>query len=112
METAAVLYRHPELKVDWNQIHLCEVDARGFDGFSQELDAALQEVSPRGGFAGVFAGLDRIRTIPRWTLNDPVWRRTLRSGGEARRTSERGIRRRDVRGGKGGSGRPPDGCGR
>jgi len=72
METAAVLYRHPELKVDWNQIHLCEVDARGFDGFSQELDAALQEVSPRGGFAGVFAGLDRIRTIPRWTLNDPV----------------------------------------
>ena len=72
METAAVLYRHPELKIDWNQIHLCEVDARGFDGFSQEFDAALQEVSPDGGFAGVFAGLDRIRTIPRWTLNDPV----------------------------------------
>ena len=72
METAAVLYRDPELKIDWNQIHLCEVDARGFDGFSQEFDAALQEVSPDGGFAGVFAGLDRIRTIPRWTLNDPV----------------------------------------
>ena len=72
METAAVLYRDPELKIDWNQIHLCEVDAGGFDGFSQEFDAALQEVSPDGGFAGVFAGLDRIRTIPRWTLNDPV----------------------------------------
>ena len=72
METAAVLYRDPELKVDWNQIHLCEVDAGHFDGFSKEFEAALQEVSPDGGFAGVFAGLDRIRTIPRWTLNDPV----------------------------------------
>jgi len=72
METAVVLYRDPALKIDWNQIHLCEVDARGFDGFSRELDAALREVSPSGGFAGVFAGLERIRTIPRWTLNDPV----------------------------------------
>jgi hypothetical protein len=72
METAAVLYRHPDLKIDWNQIHLCEVDAGGFDGFSQEFDAALREISPDGGFSGVFAGLDRIRTIPRWTLNDPV----------------------------------------
>ena len=72
METAALLYRHPELKIDWNQIHLCEVDAGGFDGFSRVFDAALREVSPEGGFAGIFAGLDRIRTIPRWTLNDPV----------------------------------------
>lgn len=72
METAAVLYRDPALKIDWNQIHLCEVDASGFEGFSQQFDAALQEVSPHGGFAGVFTGLDRIRTIPRWTLNDPV----------------------------------------
>lgn len=46
--------------------------ASGFQGLSQEFDAALREVSPDGGFAGVFAGLDRIRVIPRWTLNDPV----------------------------------------
>jgi hypothetical protein len=72
METAAVLYRDPGLKIDWNQIHLCEVDAGGFDGFGQEFDAALKEVSPDGGFAGVFAGLDHIRTIRRWTFNDPV----------------------------------------
>ena len=32
METAAVLYRDPGLKVDWNQIHLCELDAGGFKG--------------------------------------------------------------------------------
>lgn len=83
METAAVLYRHPELKIDWNQIHLCEVDAGGFDGFSQEFDAALQEVSPHGGFAGVFAGLDRIRTIPRWTFNDPVVEADAAVGREA-----------------------------
>jgi hypothetical protein len=68
METAAVLYRDPELNIDWNQIHLCEVDPSRFDGFG----AALQEVSPNSGLAGVFAGLERIRTIPRWTFNDPV----------------------------------------
>lgn len=72
METAAVLYRDPALNIDWNQIHLCEVDADGFKGFGQEFDAALREMSPDGGFAGVFAGLDRMRTIPRWTFNDPV----------------------------------------
>jgi hypothetical protein len=66
METAAVLYRDPGLKIDWNQIHLCEVDASGFTGFS----AALQEVSPN--LAGVFSGLERMRTIPRWTFNDSV----------------------------------------
>jgi hypothetical protein len=72
METAAVLYRDPALRIDWNQIHLCEVDADGFNGFGQEFDAALREISPDGGFAAVFAGLDRMRTIPRWTFNDPV----------------------------------------
>lgn len=72
METAAVLYRDPELKIDWNQIHLCEVDASGFAGFGQLFAAALQEVSSNSGVAGVFAGLERIRTIPRWTFNDPV----------------------------------------
>jgi len=72
METAAVLFRDPALKLDWNQIHLCEVEATGFHGFGQLFAAALQEVSPSGGFAGVFAGLDRIRTIPRWTFNEPV----------------------------------------
>jgi hypothetical protein len=72
METAAVLYRDPALRIDWNQIHLCEVHADGFDGFGQEFDAALREVSPDGGFAAFFADLDRMRTIPRWTFNDPV----------------------------------------
>jgi hypothetical protein len=72
METAAVLYRDPALKINWNQIHLCEVNADGFNGFGQEFDAALREVSPDGGFAAVFAGLDRMRTIPRWTFNDAV----------------------------------------
>ena len=72
METAAVLYRSPSLNIDWNQIHLCEVDAGGFKGFGQEFDAALREISPDGGFAGVFADLDRMRTISRWTFNEPV----------------------------------------
>ena len=72
METAAVLYRDPLLNVDWNQIHLCEVDTDEFKGFGQEFDAALREISPDSGFAGVFAGLDRMRTIPRWTFNEPV----------------------------------------
>ena len=73
METAAVLYRDPELKIDWNQIHLCELDADGFEGFGREFEAALREESPEGAdLAGTFAGLDRIRTVPRWTYNDPV----------------------------------------
>ncbi len=72
METAAVLFQSPALIAKWNQIHLSEVDARGFQGFAQELDGALREISPDGGFAGMFAGLERMRSIPRWTLNDPV----------------------------------------
>ncbi|NIA69104.1 hypothetical protein HBA54_10945 [Pelagibius litoralis] len=73
METAAVLYRDPELKIDWNQIHLCELDAGSFDGFGKEFEAALREDSPDSAdFAGTFAGLDRMRTVPRWTFNDPV----------------------------------------
>jgi hypothetical protein len=73
METAAVLHRDPALRIDWNQIHLCEVGADGFDGFGREFAAALQEDSPDGaGFADVFADLDRIRTVRRWTFNDPV----------------------------------------
>jgi hypothetical protein len=72
METAAVLYRDQALRINWNQIHLCEVQADGFNGFGQEFDAALREVSPDGSFSAVFAGLDRMRTIPRWTFNDPV----------------------------------------
>jgi hypothetical protein len=72
METAAVLYRDPEFKIDWNQIHLCEVDADGFNGFGQEFAAALQESPDGADIAGVFVGLDRIRTVPRWTFNDPV----------------------------------------
>ncbi|MEP9349051.1 hypothetical protein [Xanthobacter sp. KR7-225] len=72
METAAVLHQDPALTMDWNQIHLCEVEAAGFDGFGPAFDAALREVSPDGSFAAVFAGLDRMRAIPRWTFNDPV----------------------------------------
>lgn len=72
METAAVLFQAPSLVARWNQIHLSEVDAEGFQGFGQELDAALREISPGGGFVDIFAGLDRMRSIPRWTLNDPV----------------------------------------
>ena len=72
METAAVLFQDPALGARWNQIHLSEVEAVGFKGFGQEFDAVLREISPDGGFAAVFAGLDKMRTIPRWTLNDAV----------------------------------------
>jgi hypothetical protein len=88
METAAVLYRDPTLRIDWNQIHLSEVDAAGFNGFGQEFDAALREVSPDGGFAAVFAGLDRMRMILRWTFNDPVVEADTAVGEGARRDHE------------------------
>ncbi|MBA4790776.1 MAG: hypothetical protein H2042_13835 [Rhizobiales bacterium] len=69
METAAVLHHDPSFAISWNQIHLCEVPADGFNGFGQEFDAALREVAPDGGFTAVFSGLDSMRTIPRWTFN-------------------------------------------
>jgi hypothetical protein len=72
METLAVLYRDPSLGIDWNQIHLSEVNASSFNGFGQAFDAALREISPDGGFVDIFAGLGRMRTIPRWTFNEAV----------------------------------------
>ena len=73
METAAVLHHDPRLRIDWNQIHLCELEADGFQGFGREFEAALREDSPEAAdTSSVFAGLDRMRTVPRWTFNDPI----------------------------------------
>ena len=73
METAAVLYHDPALKIDWNQIHLCELDINNFNGFGREFKAALGEDTPDSvDTSDVFASLDRMRTVPRWTFNDPV----------------------------------------
>lgn len=72
METAAVLFQAPSFGATWNQIHLSEVEAEEFQGFGQELDIALREIALDGGFTELFAGLERMRTIPRWTLNDAV----------------------------------------
>jgi hypothetical protein len=71
METAAVLYRAPGLAIDWNQIHLCELNPDGFHGFGLEFKAAL-DTPDAADTPDVFAALDRIRTVPRWTFNDPV----------------------------------------
>lgn len=73
METAAVLHHAPELNIDWNQIHLCELDPSGFRGFGPLLDDALREISPGRSFARMFEDLERIRSIPRWTFNDAVF---------------------------------------
>jgi hypothetical protein len=73
METAAVIYQDPGLKIEWNQIHLCELNTEGFEGFGKEFEAALREDLPEGAkFSDAFADLGRMRTVPRWTLNDFV----------------------------------------
>jgi hypothetical protein len=72
METTAVLYRAPEMTIDWNQIHLCEVDPDNFNGFGEEFAAALRMGVKDTPLPDPFAGLSRIRTIPRWTFNDLV----------------------------------------
>lgn len=73
METAAVLYHDPDLKTDWNQIHLCELDPAGFKGFGKLFAAALRRDSPNDvDLESIFAGLDRMRSVPRWTFNDPI----------------------------------------
>lgn len=86
METAAVLYRDPGLTIDWNQIHLCELNPESFHGFGREFSAALREDAPDAGDApDVFAGLDRMRTVPRWTFNDAVFEADAGVGQEGRR---------------------------
>ncbi|KRB80688.1 hypothetical protein ASE00_16770 [Sphingomonas sp. Root710] len=72
METAAVLHHDRRLTVEWNQIHLSEVDTDGFEGFGPLFAEPLQDMAPDGGLAGLFEGLDRMRTVPRWTLNHAV----------------------------------------
>jgi hypothetical protein len=73
METMAVLYRDPAAKVDWNQIHLCELNPDDFKGFGREFEAAMRDHgADRADTPRDFADLDRIRTLPRWTFNDPV----------------------------------------
>lgn len=73
METAAVLTHDPGLTIEWNQIHLCELDPDGFEGFGKEFEAALREDLPDGAaFSDGFAGLGRMRRVPRWTFNDAV----------------------------------------
>ena len=73
METAAVIFRAPEMTIDWNQIHLCELDPNGFDGFGKEFAAALRVDQTNGvDLPDAFADLGRMRTVPRWTFNDFV----------------------------------------
>jgi hypothetical protein len=73
METAAVLFCGSAALPEWNQIHLCELNPDGFDGFGREFEAALQDDSAdRADTSGVFSGIDRLRSVPRWTFNDPV----------------------------------------
>jgi hypothetical protein len=73
METAAVLYRAPGLTMNWNQIHLCELEADCFQGFGPEFEAALRENSPSPtDTSAAFGSLDRMRTVPCWTFNHPV----------------------------------------
>lgn len=71
METVAVLTQAPDFAVDWNQIHICELDPNGFLGFGQAFEAAMREGEDGpSDTAGVFGGLDAMRTVPRWTFND------------------------------------------
>lgn len=88
METAAVLYRDHEMNIDWNQIHLCELNVDGFDGFGKEFAAALRADPPNDvDIADAFADLGRMRTIPRWTFNDPVVEADAALGREERSRS-------------------------
>ena len=81
METAAVIYVDPRLRIEWNQIHLCELNPEGFEGFGKEFDAALRQDLPEGAEpSAAFAKLGRMRTVPRWTLNDFVLEADLALG--------------------------------
>jgi hypothetical protein len=72
METAAVLYQDPDFAMDWNQIHLCELDPSGFQGFGPAFTSTVDDAEAAAQMSDAFASLDRVRTVPRWTFNDPV----------------------------------------
>jgi len=73
METAAVLYQDPALSIEWNQLHVCELEAEGFEGFGKAFGDALREDLPDGAeLSDAFADLGRMRTVPRWTFNDAL----------------------------------------
>jgi hypothetical protein len=83
METAAVLYRDRSMNIDWNQIHLCELDTTGFEGFGREFAAALRaELPAEPGRADAFASLAHMRTVSRWTFNDPIVENDAALGGQ------------------------------
>jgi len=86
METAAVLHTAPGMTIDWNQLHLCELSPDGFRGFGAAFKAALRDVSPEAADSeAIFAGLGRIRSVPRWTFNDAVLEADLAVALEGRR---------------------------
>ena len=71
METAAVLHQDGAFAIDWNQLHLCELNPDGFEGFGKAFGDALREDLLEGAdLSDTFAGLGRIRTVSRWTFND------------------------------------------
>ncbi|MFY0610579.1 MAG: hypothetical protein JXQ99_03545 [Hyphomicrobiaceae bacterium] len=73
METAAVLYQAPGLNIEWNQLHVCELEADGFVGFGKAFGDVLREDLPDGAeLSDAFADLGQIRTVPRWTFNETV----------------------------------------
>ena len=73
METAAVLYQDPGLNIEWNQLHVCELEADGFVGFGKAFGDVLREDLPDGAeLSDAFADLGRIRTVPRWTFNEAL----------------------------------------
>lgn len=84
METAAVLYQDPALKIDWNQIHLCEIDADNFDGFGPLFNSVFEQNPPDDQLAGVFAKLGQIRTVPLWTSNETLVEGYVASGGQSK----------------------------
>jgi len=72
-EMAPVLYQEPGLTIEWNQIDLCGLGSEGFEGFGKVFEATPREdLSDSAVFSDAFAGLGRMRTVPRWTLNELV----------------------------------------
>jgi hypothetical protein len=81
-------YRDSGMRIDWDQIHLCEVDADGFDGFGQEFDAALTRFRRTAVLRASSPASPVSARLAVGPSTIPWWRRTLRSGGRARRYHE------------------------
>jgi hypothetical protein len=90
METAAVLFQDPAFKIDWNQIHLCELEVDSFRGFGREFEVALRDDAPDAVATSASSPVSLVcARFPVGLSTIPLSKQTLRSRRKAEQIRDR-----------------------